>query len=248
MESSMSKAFTVQEKLVIQERLQTAGRARFARFGLRKTTVEELAQAAGISKGAFYAFYASKEALYADIMERVETEMQATLLEMVTRSGAPTQRSFKEFLLACVGVLQTDPFLAGSTQELPHLILKLPEEKIRAGIEKDKAFVARLLSEWEKKGLRLTHGPEVISSLLRALVLLSLQRDEFDPRGYPGMLDLLAEAIAAHLVPADAGEAQHPDPCPEPTRPARERHSDGRDERSGRRLAPGAVTRAHGDG
>jgi AcrR family transcriptional regulator len=196
----MSRAFTEKEKGVIRRRLQTAGRERFARFGLRKTNVEELAQAAGISKGAFYAFYESKEALYIDIMEAVEAELQAKLLEMVRRSEAATEEGFKQFLLACVEVLGTDPFFANSSQDLQYLILKLPEEKMAVGIAKDTAFVEQLLEEWARKGLRLTQGPAVVSSMMRALVVLSIQRDEFDPRVFPSMMHLFAVALAAQLV------------------------------------------------
>lgn len=197
----MGKAFTDEEKTVIQERLLRAGRERFARYGIRKTNVEELARSAGISKGAFYAFYNSKEALYIDIMEQVEAEMQAELLEEVRRSGEPTKEGFKCFLLASLDLLKAHPFFAGSSRDdLQYLLLKLPAEKVEAGIRNDIAFVGQLLQEWEEKGLKLRQGAEMVSSVVRALVLVSLQQDEFDPRLYPAMMELFADAIAGELV------------------------------------------------
>ena len=75
----MPRAFTDTERSAIRERLLAAGQDLFARRGIRATTVEQLARAAGISKGAFYLFYPSKEALFFAIVEEVETAMQARL-------------------------------------------------------------------------------------------------------------------------------------------------------------------------
>jgi AcrR family transcriptional regulator len=52
---------------------QQAGKKHFQRYGLRKTNVEELARAAGIAKGTFYHFFASKEDLCMEIFDREET-------------------------------------------------------------------------------------------------------------------------------------------------------------------------------
>ena len=59
----MPRPFTTAETEAIHPLLLDAGAASFARAGIRRTTVEDLARAAGISKGAFYRFFESKEAL-----------------------------------------------------------------------------------------------------------------------------------------------------------------------------------------
>ena len=60
----------------------------FERYGYRKTTVEEIAQAAGIGKGSLYLHYRSKEDLAVDwlhrVHERIITEMEAEI------DGEPT--------------------------------------------------------------------------------------------------------------------------------------------------------------
>ena len=66
----MPKAFTEQEKELIRKRLLEQGYKQFSAYGLRKTNIEEVASACGISKGAFYLFYPSKEALFMDVVER----------------------------------------------------------------------------------------------------------------------------------------------------------------------------------
>lgn len=56
----MPKAFSEEEKEWIRERLLQEGEKQFSAYGLRKTNIEELADAAGISKGAFYIFFSPK--------------------------------------------------------------------------------------------------------------------------------------------------------------------------------------------
>ena len=68
----MPKGFTEHEKELIRKRLLKEGYKQFSAYGLKKTNIEELAEAAKISKGAFYLFYESKEALFMDVVEVAE--------------------------------------------------------------------------------------------------------------------------------------------------------------------------------
>ena len=58
------KAFTDKEKQFVTEALMQKGKERFAAFGIKKTTVEDLTQSVNIAKGSFYLFFDSKEDLY----------------------------------------------------------------------------------------------------------------------------------------------------------------------------------------
>ena len=66
----MPRPFSERERDLVRQRLLQAGREAFASFGLRRTAVDDLARAAGISKGAFYLFFDSKEGLLLEILER----------------------------------------------------------------------------------------------------------------------------------------------------------------------------------
>ena len=91
----MPKAFTQQEKEWIGERLLEQGYKQFSAHGLKKTTIEELAEAAGISKGAFYLFYESKEALFMDVAEQAEKRFRQEVLAAIDMPGpSPRARLF----------------------------------------------------------------------------------------------------------------------------------------------------------
>ncbi len=197
----MPRAFTDTEKQTIQERLLQVGRERFARYGLRKTNVEELARAAGISKGAFYLFYGSKEELYFDVLSQVEAEIQAGLLEAVRNSEEASRVSFKRFLVTALSVLKTHPFFANANSEdYQHLLRSMPPEQLQEAARKDEAFVSDLLSAWAEKRVFVRYEPRVVSAALRALVFISLHHDNFEPDVYPQVMDLLVDSLAERLV------------------------------------------------
>lgn len=72
----MAKGFTEQEKITIKKNLQHACRQSWTMHGYKKTGVDELCRQAGISKGAFYLFYASKEALFCEVLCSVQEQMR----------------------------------------------------------------------------------------------------------------------------------------------------------------------------
>ncbi len=53
-------AFSAEENAAIRETLLREARRCAVTLGLRKTSVEQLTEAAGISKGLFYKYFASK--------------------------------------------------------------------------------------------------------------------------------------------------------------------------------------------
>lgn len=67
-----------------------AARAEFARKGLRGARIEDITAACGLSKGAFYLHFSSKEALFGEVLARFE----AHLNEVNGRRMAAVERHF----------------------------------------------------------------------------------------------------------------------------------------------------------
>jgi AcrR family transcriptional regulator len=64
----------------------------FARFGYRKTTIDELAREAGIAKGTVYLYFKSKEEIALGRIERVLEILRARLDALATSEGPPLER------------------------------------------------------------------------------------------------------------------------------------------------------------
>ena len=86
----MATAFSPQERERIRESLLDAALKSAASQGMRHATVDELAREAGISKGAFYRFYQSKEHLFLSMLERTHEEMYGSAEKGAGRAHRPS--------------------------------------------------------------------------------------------------------------------------------------------------------------
>jgi AcrR family transcriptional regulator len=69
--------------------LRAAARAEFVRSGIQRARIEDITQACGLSKGAFYLHYESKEALFRELVGELEAEF-----EVVRAAREATARRF----------------------------------------------------------------------------------------------------------------------------------------------------------
>ena len=187
----MPRPFTTAESESIRAALIDAGAASFARAGIRRTTVEDLANAAGISKGAFYRFFESKEALFLALTDEYEQRMQAEI-EAAVRSDP--ERGIDVLLDAALYAIERNPFLAVAMSEEGARLLRTrtPAEQ-RAYLERDERLVGRVLGVLEDAGVRPTVTPSVLLALLRSLFMLGAHRAEVG--------DSLAQELATWLIP-----------------------------------------------
>jgi len=94
-----------------RERILAAAERLFAAQGFQKTTVDEVALAAGVSKGLVYDHYASKEALLGAVWERqVEAWTEQTRLGVKLSEGALAE-AIAEVLVVSVRHARDNPLL-----------------------------------------------------------------------------------------------------------------------------------------
>ncbi|WP_291569132.1 MULTISPECIES: TetR/AcrR family transcriptional regulator [unclassified Clostridium] len=92
----MAKSFTETEKENIREKLIAECEKSWAKFGYKKTNLDELCTKVGISKGAFYLFYRSKEELFCDVIDVIQKRLLLIFEE--TLAGTPTKYDFAKAL------------------------------------------------------------------------------------------------------------------------------------------------------
>jgi AcrR family transcriptional regulator len=212
----MPKAFTEAEKKLIKASLLEQGYKQFAAFGLKKTNVGELARAAGISKGAFYLFYKSKEMLFMDVVEDAEERVRKEILPVIDLPGpTPRERLFTVFKKA-LNLFQEMPilhFFTGSDFDL--LFRRVPPEKLQEHLTNDQTFFKELVARCLQAGIPIRAPLEQVSSLLYKTVLVMLHQDEFASNNFDNGIDLLLQLVAAFCV----GEIKIQLPSPATTEP-----------------------------
>lgn len=71
----MARSFTEREKENIRGSLQEACKQSWTQYGYKKTSVDELCRQVGISKGAFYLFFETKEDLFCEVLCSVQEQI-----------------------------------------------------------------------------------------------------------------------------------------------------------------------------
>ena len=79
----MATAFTAEEKEVIRKKLHKVAKECLQRYGVKKTTVDQMAAMTDISKGSFYNFYSSKEMLFFAVLEEYQIDVMDRLTEQL---------------------------------------------------------------------------------------------------------------------------------------------------------------------
>ena len=81
----MARSFTEREKENIKRSLQEACKQSWTQYGYKKTSVDDLCKQVGISKGAFYLFFESKEALFCEVLCSVQEQICNVASEVINK-------------------------------------------------------------------------------------------------------------------------------------------------------------------
>ncbi|WP_164491813.1 TetR/AcrR family transcriptional regulator [Staphylospora marina] len=196
------RAFTREEKERIHRKLLEAGRELFGRYGFRKTSVAELTREAGISQGAFYLFFPSKELLWFAVLEREEEEIKQTLMEKTENSRLGGKALVEHLLMTGLRLVGENPVLRRvyEDEEWERMFRKLPPEVLEEHQKKDEDLMIRILREWAGRGVMIREKPEVAAGVLRAFFMLNLHRREIGEEVADEVIRNMASWIAAGLV------------------------------------------------
>jgi AcrR family transcriptional regulator len=197
----MPKGFTDKEKVLINEQLMEQARKFLVSHGMRKTSVEDLTRGAGISKGAFYLFYGSKEELFFEVLEKLDHQIRHDIFDGdFVLPGMSAKESFKQKIRNGLRFIEENPALGKfDSEDFMYLVRKLPEEKLARHMRQDDEDLSQFVETWQSQGYIKGQPILPIVTLLKSIFMLALQRQELGA-GYPEMVELLLDMMAEYLV------------------------------------------------
>jgi AcrR family transcriptional regulator len=198
----MSPSFKPAERERIAARIRESAAELFTTRGLRKTTLEDLVGSSGISKGSFYAFFASKEELYLELALEQVAEIQPRLMERAEQHDTSEER-IASLLRGLVEVLDTSPLyrrLLAHPDELRAVSDRLGESQLARVQDQVVRPLIELIERGQADGEVVNADPAVVVGVLQAVLLVPLHARELDPATYPEMLDLLIRSVASGLT------------------------------------------------
>lgn len=193
----MGSAFTPEEQKLIRLDLKRAGRKYLELYGMRKTSVDQLSMEAGISKGAFYKFYETKEHLFFEILEDLHEEIYIEASKILSDPHLSPLERLETAVLHSYMILSTPTILNFMQDELPYMIRKISPETISAHKRNDSLNITNLLTKY---GIKLNYSPDFISSLVRAIISLSREKDVIGEEQFDNILHFLVHTSCVQLL------------------------------------------------
>ena len=180
----MPIAFTAEERTVLTGQLLESAR----RF------VKELTDSVGISKGAFYLFYPSKEHLFYALLRQMHTELYGPAMELLEQpKGTPAQQLTCAILEGC-RALDESGLCRFWEQDAPEILCAIPSEERRAQQEQEYAVFRRFLAQNKAADI----PEEQAMNALRSLILTVPMRKKLG-EDYPQILLWMAQGICAQI-------------------------------------------------
>ena len=197
----MPKAFSEHEKETIRAQMREKGKKLFEKQGLKKTSVDELTEAAGISKGAFYLFYESKEELYMEILEELESDFRSSIFDLALGPKEEADKLLGGLLKSALLTWDRYPLLKNfGMAEYEYLARKLPAERIQAHARQDHEFVTEFIKRIKREGMTVKAPPRVVANLMKSLFFVSLHRDDLGENAYVETMEVLTDLVAGYIV------------------------------------------------
>jgi len=199
---------------MLRERLLDRGEELLGLYGVRRTSVEDITRAVGISKGAFYAFFDSKEELAWQALRRIEDREREEFRRILKGSHGPRQPeeardAFAAAIRHALGVLARHPAalrVLRDPRELDLLMRRLPAVMSREHLKSDRRFLEDVRPLWEKTGLELAVSSAVATGMIRALFVIATRGDEIAGGAFPAVEEALVNAVVTGLFKQDEGQ------------------------------------------
>ena len=190
----MARGFSEQEKENIRKKLIEACKQCWTKYGYKKTNVDELCKYAGISKGAFYLFYKTKESLFCEVLCFVQNQIceNATRV-METKKG---EEGVREVLKQIYREYDENNFLYNSeSTDFVVLLNKLSEEEVKK-IEKSNQQCRQIFLE--KSHLKFKVSEEIGMSVIYSLIM-NIKNKDFLPYNHIETFDFMVDCLIDKL-------------------------------------------------
>ena len=193
----MATAFNDTERDAIREALQDAAWRHACGEGMRKTTVDDLAAEAGISKGAFYRFYDSKEALFLEVLDRFHRHVrQVAVTAMAENAALPVRDQARLALREALRAMMIRPAARFLLEEGPLLMRRLPPEAARLHYQADSELILGVITGC---GITLRTSLETANAIIRLLFCSLITAEMVGPH-YDDALAALVDSACAQLI------------------------------------------------
>lgn len=138
------------------------GRDLFARHGVKKTSMDDIAEAVGMAKTSLYYYFKSKEEFFQAVIKHESETLIRQLKEEINKHSSP-QRKLRAYFITRMEHLKALTNLYHLTRISRQELLPLVENERQRFIEAEKKLVLEILQEGSRKKVFEIGEPEFIA-------------------------------------------------------------------------------------
>ncbi len=189
----MAIAFTEEECLNIKESLLKEAYILIQEKKVKDITVDELAKSVGISKGAFYKFFSSKEQLFYTLLRQMHEKLYGPALKMLeTKTNDPSVVLTNAILEACK-LLDDSKLNRFWEEDAKEILQALSKEEMKEQLEQETKLFHTFLNQYQCKV-----NEETARNALRSLIYTTNMRKQLGD-DYPKILLWMALGICEQI-------------------------------------------------
>ena len=183
------------------QQLAEKGRLIFSKYGIRRTTVEELTKAVGIAKGSFYLFFESKEELYFHILSIEVAQLRMEAIKTLEQPAQSPYDIVRSLLQGITDAFAMNSIVALSASDEGREVLE--RERIKKKLTGDSNIhigLQTLLYELMDRGFLKKQNIRRIENMMRALFIVLIHREDFDKDYSEETITMIIDAVAERIT------------------------------------------------
>ncbi|KKH48901.1 TetR/AcrR family transcriptional regulator [Methanosarcina sp. 1.H.A.2.2] len=198
------RSFTDEEREIIKRKIIDRGKDCFARYGIRKTGIEDLTEGLGIAKSSFYSFFNSKEDLFLQIFKEEQEALKDSILEnSFLKYRTEPDKAIRAYLRHVLQIVDNHPIWRKIFIENEHLeltISRFSEEEIQNIRRDNVAIILPFFEEWAKNGLLIDKPARILAETTQAVLFLIHFKKEIIDDDFSEIMDILIDLLANNIV------------------------------------------------
>ncbi|HHV23472.1 MAG: TetR/AcrR family transcriptional regulator [Methanosarcina sp.] len=198
------RSFTDEEREIIRRKIIDQGKDCFARYGVKKTSIEDLTKDLGIAKSSFYSFFNSKEDLFLQIFKEEREALKDSLLEnSFLKYRTEPDKAVRAYLYYVLNIVNKHPIWRKvfiEEERLGLTISRSSEEKIKNIRRENVEMILPFFEEWADAGLLIDKNTRILAETTYAVLYLMRFRNEIEKEDFPEIMDFFIDLLAENIV------------------------------------------------
>ena len=191
----------MKKKKIIYKKLIEAGSISIAKYGFKKTSIDDIAKKVGISKGAFYTFFPSKEVFFFKLMEVLEREVKNKFISVFPRDRSNFKVDIVNNIYDFINSDKVSEIInILNCGELDYIMRGLPKEEMEKHLHKDREDIIEFLEPIKDmvdfSGLDI----EYIMGMIRAIFFSLIHEKQIGTTVIEKVIKSQIEILATYIL------------------------------------------------